>query len=237
MSLKVKLQKCIGTLNLDLSFEIDNRISILFGPSGAGKSVTLRLMAGLLSPESGDIILKEKYLYSDGLKINLPPQERNIGYVFQKHSLFPHMTISQNILYGLRGFAKKESLDIANFFLNKFNLEKLKSKYPNQISGGEQQICSLLVASIRKPSLLLLDEPFSALDILSKRVMIDHLLTLQSHLQIPTLLVTHDFAEVKAMTSDVMILIDGKIEQRGIPQVIAEDPKSTLIRSLTTPLV
>ena len=163
MSLLVDIKKKLKGFSLDVSFSIDGEYLGILGPSGSGKSMTLKCIAGVETPDEGCIVLNERVLFDSEKKINLKPQDRNIGYLFQDYALFPHMTVEENIGMGLR-LPRKEKEQKVEEMINFFRLHGLKSKYPSQISGGQQQRVALARCIVYKPDVLMLDEPFSALD-------------------------------------------------------------------------
>ncbi len=231
MSLKVEIKKTLKDFSLNLSFEVQNEVAVLFGPSGSGKSMTLNSIAGLFTPDEGKIALGEKVFF-EGVKKQLSPQKRRLGYIFQNHSLFPHMTVEENILFGGRGLDSAKRLEKCYEFLKKFNLLDLALKMPYEISGGQAQRVALARALIGEPQALLLDEPFSALDT-PTRVSIGQCLSdVFRELQIPVIFVTHDIYEACAMADKMIVLHDGKILQMGTPQEVYQHPSDELVHKL-----
>ncbi|MEQ8202115.1 MAG: ATP-binding cassette domain-containing protein, partial [Syntrophomonadaceae bacterium] len=186
--------KSLWHFDLDLQLHIRNQIAVLWGPSGCGKTTILNILAGLLSPDKGTIKLNEKALFSSREHINVPARYRRIGYLFQDYALFPHKTVLQNIRYGIRshGTDPQKFCQDPNRLLNSFGIEHLVERYPSQLSGGEKQRVALARALIINPSLLLLDEPFSALDYENKIRLRQELKQIHSDWQIPFVMVTHD---------------------------------------------
>ena len=162
MGLSVDLVKQVNGFRLEVAWQIENELAVLFGYSGAGKSLTLQLLAGLLKPDSGRIAANGEVLFDSEERINLPPQRRSLGYVFQDLALFPHMTVRQNIAYGATGLPRVARRQRVGEMLEVFHLEGLADKPPAEISGGQKQRVALARALIRRPQALLLDEPFSA---------------------------------------------------------------------------
>jgi molybdate transport system ATP-binding protein len=220
MALSVKLLKHLRGFSLDVDWRTTNGITVLFGYSGAGKSMTMKMLAGLMRPDTGYINLNSKVLFDTENEICLPPQERSLGYVFQDPSLFPHMTAEGNIAFGLPGMDRKIIKERVNETLDKFNIEKLRNRYPGQLSGGEKQKVTLARALIRRPSALLLDEPFSALDYPVRLEMRSLLLDIRRELGIPVILVTHDMEEARTLADRVIFYCAGRIEQDGTPDDI-----------------
>jgi spermidine/putrescine transport system ATP-binding protein len=205
----------------DINFSIDNGefVSIL-GPSGCGKTTLLRLIGGFETPDKGDIYIKK-------LRVNnVSPSSRKVNTVFQNYALFPHMNVYENIAFGLRvegennEYIEKEVRDIAQ----KVGLEKLLSRMPNQLSGGQKQRVAIARAIIKKPHILLLDEPLSALDNKLRQKMQIELKQLQKSLGITFVLVTHDQEEALSVADKVIVMSDGKIEQIGTPRDVYESP-------------
>ncbi|MFT9497620.1 ABC transporter ATP-binding protein, partial [Anaerosolibacter sp.] len=175
--------------NFNLELEKGHVLSIL-GESGSGKSTVLRLLSGLEKPQKGYIMIDNKVMINENVFV--PPEKRNIGMVFQDYALFPHMTVGQNIQFGLKKLSKVEKESRVNEILKLVNLEEFKSRYPYELSGGQQQRVALGRALAPTPSLLLLDEPFSSLDTNLKRRIRDDLKEIISEVGITTIIVTHD---------------------------------------------
>jgi len=149
---------------LDVSFEMKNELVVLFGPSGSGKTTLFKCISGITEPDDGKITVGSKVYYDKDQKINLPIQKRNLGYVFQNYTLFPHMNVRKNIECGLKSWEKEEKEERVVEMLNLLHIEELENRYPSQLSGGQKQRVALARALAPKPGILLLDEPFSALD-------------------------------------------------------------------------
>jgi molybdate transport system ATP-binding protein len=218
------------TLNID--WEMENELVVLFGFSGAGKSMTLNLLAGLMRAEGGFIRLGNRILFDSSRNIFVPPQKRAIGYVFQDLALFPHMTVRQNIHYGavdLHGDEKKERVQEMMGILH---LKRFSEKYPSEISGGQKQRVALARVLVRKPELLLLDEPFTALDISLRLEMQKLLKELRAAFSIPVILVTHDLYEAYTMADRIVVYTEGKIAQTGSPHDIFHTPVNPDVKAL-----
>ena len=166
MSLEVKIKKKLKEFTLKSELNVETGCTGLMGPSGSGKSITLKCIAGVETADSGRIVLDGKILYDSEKKIDLPPQKRKIGYLFQGYALFPNMTIEENIKTGLRakGFPKDEIEQKTNDMMKRFHIEELAKRYPRQISGGQKQRTALARMLVCEPEVILMDEPFSALD-------------------------------------------------------------------------
>ncbi|KVE36279.1 sulfate/molybdate ABC transporter ATP-binding protein [Burkholderia sp. TSV86] len=219
MSLVVDIHKTYATperhFTLDISFSSNAQRIVLFGPSGAGKSLTLQAIAGLLTPDRGTISLAGDTLFDAARGIDLPTQARRVAYLFQDYALFPHLNVRQNLAFGLkRGWRNpraNELPDDAAYWLRAFELDELAGHYPAQLSGGQKQRVALARALIARPRILLLDEPFSALDIAMRERMRRELTDLQARLDIPMVLITHDPDDVAAFGDQVVRLQDGRV--------------------------
>ena len=233
--LQVKLQKQFGAKKLrrfalNVEFEAPAGVTVIFGPSGSGKTTVLQCLAGLLEPDAGAIEVDgatvfysapkysaPKYFapkYSahkdSARKINLPPQERRVGYVFQDLALFPHMTAAENIAFGIRESGDQKSRLVRDI-LERFHIAHLAGNRPDEISGGERQRVALARALVTKPRLLLLDEPFSALDDELKLAIIGDLKQWLAQNNIPVLLVTHDRSEAQMLSERMLMMNNGSV--------------------------
>lgn len=211
--LKVNLVKKLPRFDLHVDFQMGNEVLVLFGPSGSGKTTVLDCLAGLQKPEQGEIVCNGRTYYSSSHGIQLSPQERNIGYVFQDYALFPHMNVKKNILFGLHCRKGKNSAAY-DYVLEFLRLSHLQERYPRQLSGGEKQRVALARALLAEPDLLLLDEPFSALDTALRRQCRQELLELHTRWNIPLILVTHDREEAEEMADQILFLQEGIIQHR-----------------------
>ena len=220
MGLALKVTKRVNGFFLRAAWEMDNEILILFGHSGAGKSMTLQLIAGLMDPDEGFIRSEGKVLFNRSAGINLPPQQRSMGYVFQDRVLFPHMTVYANIAYGLREGGQAEKKAKVKEMISILHLEGLEKKYPGEISGGQKQRVTLARSLIGRPDCLLLDEPFSALDNPLRQEMWRFLREIQSRFRIPVVLVTHDIFEAYTLADKVVVYDGGRVLWIGPPEEI-----------------
>jgi len=218
--LTVSIQKQLPDFLLDVCFTIQREIVVLFGPSGSGKTTILNSIAGLVTPDAGEIRLGETLFYKQGSK-PLPVQQRNIGYVFQDYALFPHMTVAQNIRYGVKRQGNEVALDE---LVATVGIDHLLEKYPHQISGGQKQRVALVRALATKPDLLLLDEPLSALDADTRRECQDELLRLQAAWKIPFLMVTHDREEAERLANVILTMEDGRLvgDNRSVRNLVTK---------------
>jgi len=220
--LTVSLRARLPGFDLDVSWEIGAELAVLFGPSGAGKSLTLRMIAGLVQPDAGRIAAGDHLLLDTTLAVCLPPQQRSIGYVFQDLALFPHMTVLDNVLYGGHGLERGARVARAEQLIDRFGLAGLQRRRPGEISGGQKQRVAFARALLRRPSVLLLDEPFSALDAPLRRDMGKLLREVQRELKLPTVLVTHDEAEATLLADTVILHNGGCVIRQGTPQEIVD---------------
>jgi molybdate transport system ATP-binding protein len=219
-ALTVRLRKHFITperdFMLDIAFHSASQRIVLFGPSGAGKSLTLQTIAGLITPDEGEIVLNGTTLLDTANAIDLSPQARRIAYLFQDYALFPHLNVRQNIAFGLKRGWWNPSKHVAhadvNYWLNAFDLMEVARQFPAQLSGGQKQRVALARALVPHPQLLLLDEPFSALDMTLRQRMRQELADLQSRLDIPMVLITHDPDDVAMFGDQVVSLREGMVQ-------------------------
>jgi len=206
--LTVAIKKKLSDFTLDISFTVPNKTLVLFGPSGCGKTTTLRCIAGLLKPDEGSIISNETVFYSSKTATHLPPQKRNVSYMFQDFALFPHMSVKHNIWYGIKNH-NNQSKELYEKLINLLNIEHLPQRSINQLSGGEKQRVAMARALMAEPQILLLDEPLSALDAQSRYELQGELKKLQEIWRIPFLLVTHSPEEAQSLGSEVIFIDQG----------------------------
>ena len=208
--LKVDIKKTLNHFELDVSFQMNKEIVVLFGKSGSGKTTILNSISGLGEPSSGSITLNDVIFYKSGQK-PLPVQKRKIGYLFQDYALFPHMTVEKNVYYSIPKKERHLHEAKVNEIIHSVGIGHLLNKYPHQISGGEKQRVALARALALEPSILLLDEPFSALDSETKEQCHQQLLALKNLWNIPVILVTHSMEEAKKLGDKIIYLEKGKI--------------------------
>ena len=196
--LEVQIYKKLAEFDLDVSFQVNDNILGLMGASGSGKSMTLKCIAGIETPDQGRIVLNDRVLFDSEKKINVPIQKRNVGYMFQSYALFPNMNVYENISVGLRARKVKDVDIVVQKVMKQFQISELASRYSNQLSGGQRQRVALARLMAYEPDVLLLDEPFSALDEDLKE---DLLRELKSELQIskPVIFVSHNKEEVNEL--------------------------------------
>ena len=215
----------------DLNLKIrDREFLILVGPSGCGKTTLLRMIAGLETPDSGEIWFENRCVFSSEKKINIPPEKRGLGFVFQDFALWPHMTVFENVAFGLRAAGKTDKLDekVKNA-LHAVQLDDFAQRYPHQLSGGQQQRVAFARAIVIEPACILFDEPLSALDALLREEMRSELRTLITKLGITGVFVTHDQIEAMSMSDAIAVCHAGKIEQYDTPEKIYSHPATEFV--------
>lgn len=232
--LEVSIEKSLGNFRLQSSFNADKGVLGILGPSGCGKSMTLKCISGLYYPDRGSVKLNGKTLYSSDSKVNVPPRKRNIGYVFQNYALFPHLTLYNNIAYGIKGLGKELGNKKVREMIERMQLGGLENHYPSQLSGGQQQRTALARTLITDPDLLLLDEPFSALDSHIKYMLEKELVAIiKNNFDGIVLLVTHNIEEAYRICNNIMIMDNGQNLQMGTKDEIVHTPESLTAARIT----
>jgi molybdate transport system ATP-binding protein len=214
----------LRTFELRLSLEVSSTVALI-GPSGAGKSTVLNAIAGLVEPAGGSIRCDEEIWFDAERRVCVRPEDRRVGLVFQDYALFPHLTVRQNVEYARRNAADE--------YLDRFGIRHLEHARPGNLSGGERQRVALARALARDPAILLLDEPLSALDAHTKVDVRAELQQLLAGLEIPTLLVTHDFEDAAALAGEVGVLVEGRLRQTGSPAELVAEPADPFVASFT----
>ena len=233
--LDVMLDTYLKTFHLAVNFRAETgQTTVLLGESGAGKSTVLRLLAGLLHPLQGHISLDDVTYYDSTRRIAVPPQERPFGYVFQDYVLFPHLTIFENIAFGLRAqrMPGKVIEKRVRQVVEQVNLVGLDQRYPAQLSGGQQQRSALARALVLQPQLLLLDEPLAALDVQTRREVRQELRLILTEMGITTLMVTHQYLDALLFGNQILVVDQGRIIQQGGQRELREYPRSSYIAEL-----
>lgn len=216
--LNVCIKKVWNGFGLDVAFEIPRgKITALFGPSGAGKSTVLRIISGLEIADEGMVSYGKEVWFDKAQGIHLPSQQRSIGFVFQDFALFPHLTVEKNVVYGIK---EKKDLKALRDLISLVGLSGYERHYPSQLSGGQKQRVALIRALARKPVLLLMDEPLSALDWEIRRQLQEDLKKIIRQFNVTTLYVTHDITEVYKLADYVVVLQSGKVVKEGTPEEI-----------------
>ena len=213
-----KIIKKLDHFTVDLEYEFEKGVLVIQGESGAGKTTILNCISGLTAPDEGRISIDDRIIYDGATGVNIPTRLRNVGYLFQNYALFPNMTVRQNVVYGIRNkpeYKEKEKkealLDYADGIMDTFGIAHLQKKHPNRISGGEKQRVALSRAIVTRPGLLLLDEPFSALDQQTKENVYRQFDSFKKNFRIPTILITHDPAESDMFGDSSILIKDGRI--------------------------
>ena len=207
--LYVDIEKRLDRTTLKAKFQCDRNTLALFGASGAGKSMTLKCISGIEKPDKGVIQLNDRILYDSEKHIDLPPQKRKVGYLFQEYALFPNMNVSGNIMAGMRKLPHTEREQKLRELIGQFRLNGLENRRPDSLSGGEKQRVALARIFASSPEVLLLDEPFSSLDTLLKYQLIPYIRGIIRDFGGETILVSHDIDEVRQLSSEVAPIIDG----------------------------
>jgi molybdate transport system ATP-binding protein len=217
------------SFQLKISEEFSPGFTVLFGPSGAGKSTLLDCIAGLVKPDKGMIQFGEEVFCDAEKGFFLPPQKRGIGYVFQSLALFPHLTVDENVGYGISGLPAAERLGRMDQILEAFHIQKLRGRKPGELSGGEKQRAALARSLITKPRVLLLDEPLTGLDGGLRQAILGDLRNWNAEQRIPILYVTHNREEVDAIGDRVVAMVDGHVRGRGMPREVLDAPRAVAL--------
>ena len=249
MSLYVDIEKRYGKFHLKMKFESGDEVLALLGASGCGKSLTLKCIAGIETPDRGRIVLDGQVLFDSEKRINLPPQKRKVGYLFQQYALFPNMTVYQNIAVGMRKCGNdkkyrssrwrasnaehKKQEEVIDQILSTIGLEGMEQKYPHQLSGGQQQRVALARILVNEPKILLLDEPFSALDSHLRFRLEQQVREVIHSFGKSVVLVSHNRDEVFRLSDKIAVVSDGKIETMGDKHDVFRSPQTKNAAILT----
>ncbi|HTD44615.1 MAG TPA: ABC transporter ATP-binding protein [Bryobacteraceae bacterium] len=218
--------------SLDLEFSATAGVTVLFGPSGAGKTLVLDSIAGFVEPGEGRILLDDDILFDGAARVNLAPQKRHCGYVFQNYALFPNMTLRENLQFAAERRPRLERHRRVNEMLEKFRLAEAAGRRPHEVSGGQRQRCSIARALIGAPKLLLFDEPATGLDAPLRTEFYAVLRQVQEEFKTPMLLVTHNLDECFELGEEMLVLRGGKIVQSGTPREILDQPANVEVARL-----
>ena len=232
MSLSVDIKKKFPNFTLDMHFSLSGRRVGILGASGCGKSMTLRSIAGIFQPDEGRIVLGDRVLYDSARRVDLKPQVRNIGYLFQNYALFPNMTVRENIMAGLSG-SKDAKMARANEMIAKFGLRSLEDRLPGQLSGGQQQRCALARIMAYRPDVILLDEPFSALDWYLRDRMQRELSDMLRDYEGMVIMVSHDRDEIFRFSEELLIVDAGHVIRQGATREVFSNPGTRSAAVLT----
>jgi molybdate transport system ATP-binding protein len=223
-ALHVDLARALRAFRLELKLDVDGVVA-LAGPSGAGKTTVLRTIAGLARPDSGRVALDDDVWFDSEARLDLPPERRSVGLVFQDYALFPHMTVAENVAFG----GGTGTADL----LEGFGIAQLAKVRPGELSGGERQRVALARALAREPGVLLLDEPLAALDAHTRAHVRGELRGILAGLDIPTLVVTHSFEDAAALTDRIGVLVEGRLIQSGSAAELVASPSSSFVADFT----
>ncbi|MBF0338523.1 MAG: ATP-binding cassette domain-containing protein [Nitrospirae bacterium] len=235
IALRVRIKKRFDNFTLDVDWTMKNEFTVLFGHSGAGKSLTLRMIAGLMPPDSGYVELNGVPLFDSTGRVDVRPQHRCIGFVFQDLALFPHMSVAQNIACGGKGssllftVARQDKERVAAL-IETFHLKGLEGKRPSQISGGQRQRVAIARAIMRNPRCLLMDEPFSSLDNSLRLRMRALIKDVRNRFNIPVVFITHDIHEAYTMADKLIVYSHGKSIKTGTPDEILSPPQNSSLK-------
>lgn len=232
MSISVDISKKLGDFSLEISFETDSKRIGILGASGCGKSMTLKSIAGIEKPDTGRICIDDNVLFDQADKINVKPQKRRVGYMFQNYALFPTMTVVQNIASGL-GMTAGNKDDRVGEMIERFHLQGLEKHYPGQLSGGQQQRVALARIMAYRPDIILLDEPFSALDEHLKERLQHEMMTMLEDYEGQVILVSHSRDEIYRFSDELLIMEDGHVLARGKTQQLFGDPGEVTVARMT----
>ena len=226
-SIRLDFRKSLGSFTLAVNCTLETKVSAFLGVSGSGKSTLLNCVSGTLTPDEGEIAFGDEILYKAAAKINLPPEKRRFGYVFQEGYLFPHLTVAQNIRYGQPNPRKySDAIDV-------LEISELLQRYPKELSGGQRQRVAIARALAMEPRMLLMDEPLAALDSALKNRIIPYLHHIKEAFETPILYVTHAFSEAMALADEAFLIANGEIMARGEPHQLLTAPSAMPIAQLT----
>ena len=228
-STKIRLdfRKSLGSFNLEVDCTLETKVSAFLGVSGSGKSTLLNCVSGTLTPDAGEIAFGDEILYASASKINLPPEKRRFGYVFQEGYLFPHLTVAQNIRYGQPpSWKSSDAIDV-------LEISELLQRYPKELSGGQRQRVAIARALAMEPRMLLMDEPLASLDSALKDRIIPYLHYVKEAFEIPILYITHAFSEAMALADEAFLIADGEIMASGEPHRLLTAPSAMPIAQMT----
>ena len=232
MSIKVQIQRKLDSFLLDISFQSECRRIGILGASGCGKSMTLKSIAGIETPDQGHIEAEGRTLFDRADRINLKPQKRNVGYLFQNYALFPTMTVEKNIAAGLKGSRQENEVRVREM-VKKFQLQGLEKRLPGQLSGGQQQRVALARIMAYEPDVILLDEPFSALDMYLKDRLQQELMDMLADYRGTVIMVSHNRDELYRFSEELLIIDQGHIAAAGETKELFRNPVSREAARLT----
>ncbi len=228
----MSFEATVGDFELAPTLEVPSGITVLFGPSGSGKTLTLEAVAGLLRPDSGHIFVSDKPFFDSSMDLHVPPYERRIGYLVQEYALFPHLTVGGNVAYGVPDLPRDVRKERTRQLLGVLGIGDLVDRRPVEISGGQAQRTALARALAREPEVLLLDEPFAALDAATAGTLRQELRRLTRELNLTVLLVTHDLNEAYQVGDRIAVMDSGRVLQVDTREEVARRPQSARVAAL-----
>ena len=232
MSLTIDVQAHAGTFSLDVAFATEAGATAVLGASGAGKTLTLRAIAGLLRPDAGRVAVGGSVLFDSAAGIDVAVRRRRVGLVFQDYALFPHLSVAANLAFGLRGSTHAAAAEAVSRVVGMLGLQGLEGRRPGALSGGQRQRVALGRALAPGPDLLLLDEPFTALDAPARVALVQEFAALRSRIELPVVLVTHDVGEAHALAEHLVVLENGRVLQEGPKERLFDAPESPEVARL-----
>jgi molybdate transport system ATP-binding protein len=231
--LDIRVGRRQGHFQVDAAFKTPNTgVTALFGPSGAGKTSVINMVAGLIRPDQGRIVVQERILFDSGQGINLPPERRSIGYIFQDGRLFPHLTVHGNLTYGMKLTPRSLRLIGLDQVVHLLGVEHLLGRRPARLSGGEKQRVAIGRALLTSPRLLLMDEPLSSLDAARKEEVLPFIAKLPRAFSIPILYVTHSVDEIRRLADRLVLMEHGRsIATGGVGEMMSRIPRCAAVRA------
>jgi len=223
--LEITLRKKLKGFEVGVDLRLEEELLVLFGPSGAGKTMILKMISGIVAPDEGRVVSGGEVLFDSERSIDVPIRKRKVGYLFQDYALFPHMTVGENIAYGIEGPSGDASKKVGEL-LSVMRLSGLEKRYPHELSGGQKQRTALARTLAAGPTVLLLDEPFSALDYQVREKLRADLLNIHRLYNITTVLVTHDLEEAFMLGKKIAVINNGAIEQSGTREDVFYRPRT-----------
>ena len=231
--LEVKIKKKLNNFTLDIDFKTDDDVLGLIGESGCGKSMTLKCIAGIETPDEGRIILGDQVLYDSDKKINIKPQDRHIGYLFQNYALFPQMSVKKNVIVSVnKKYKDNEKLDIVDSILEFLNIKQLENRYPSELSGGEKQRVAFARLMVNEPDFLLLDEPFSSLDSFLKWNIAKEFKNTVQRIKKKAIFVTHNINELYYLCKNAIVISNGKEIEKDLVSNLINNPRNDIVKNL-----